>query len=67
MIKASIFLTIVLSLLGSSFSYASVRSEQAMQGRKARACHAKIDQKHLKGPTLKSEWSKCMINPDNYT
>lgn len=66
MVWASIFVAIVVSLLGSSFCYASPRTEQAMMARKARACHAKIDPKGLKGAAAKSAWDKCMVNPDNY-
>jgi hypothetical protein len=67
MIRSSIFLAVVLSLLGSGLSYASIRSDQIEKAHKARACHAKIGPKNLKGPALKSEWGKCMINPDFYT
>jgi hypothetical protein len=67
MVRVSIFLAIALSLLGSSFSYASQHSERVMTTDKKRACHAKIDPKNLKGPALKSEWGKCMTSPDNYT
>jgi len=34
---------------------------------KSSACHTKIDPKGLKGPALKSEWKKCMVNPDTYS
>ena len=29
-------------------------------------CHQKVDPKGLKGPAKKSEWDKCMIDPDGY-
>jgi hypothetical protein len=67
MVRVSIFLAILLSLFSSSFSYASQHSEKVMTGEKRRACHAKIDPKNLTGPSFKSEWGKCMANPDNYT
>jgi hypothetical protein len=66
MIKRSIALAIALSFLGSSLSYASIRSEQIVNGQKMRGCHAKIDPKNLKGAALKSEWHKCMANPGDY-
>jgi hypothetical protein len=56
MMRSSIFVATVLSLLGSGLSYASLRSDQIEKAHKAGACHAKIDPKNLKGPALKGEW-----------
>ncbi len=35
-------------------------------GQKHTQCHSLVDPKNLKGAAYKSEWNKCMENPDNY-
>jgi hypothetical protein len=56
-----------LVMLGSDFSYASLRSSYRDKQMKGAACHSKIDGKNLKGAALKGEWKKCMVNLDNYS
>ena len=66
MIKGSVFLAITLSLLAPTLSHASQRSNQIAAFHKKEACKAKIDPEKLNGGALKSEWQKCMVNPDSY-
>jgi hypothetical protein len=67
MIRVSVLAGLALFLLGSNFADASQRSNYRENQMKSSACHAKIDPKGLKGAALKTEWKKCMVNPDSYS
>jgi hypothetical protein len=67
MIRVSFLAGTALFLLGSNFADASLRSNYTANSMKSSACHTKIDPKNLTGAALKSEWKKCMVNPDTYS
>ena len=67
MLRISTFAAVTIALLASGlFSTAHARTYRNQVQNWAK-CHEKIDPKKLKGDALKSEFNKCMENPDNYT
>jgi hypothetical protein len=66
MLRTSVFAAFAIALFGSSLlSTADARVWRNVVQNRVK-CHEKIDPKGLKGAALKSEFSKCMENPDNY-
>jgi hypothetical protein len=59
-----IFLAIAATalMINSSQAYMHTRAELQNRGK----CKTMVDSKHLKGDAYKGEFSKCMVNPDNY-
>lgn len=67
MFRICVFAAAVIALLASSvFSTGQARTYRNQRQNRAK-CHEKIDPKNLKGAAFKSEWDKCITNPDNYT
>ncbi len=65
MLRVVVLAAVVTLLLAMGGAYAGQERTRIHQ-QKAQTCHAKIDPKNLKGAAFKSEWGKCMVNPDNY-
>ena len=67
MFKVSILAAAAMALLFPSLvSTAEARTYRNQVQNRAK-CHEKIDPKNLKGAAFKSEFDKCVANPDNYT
>jgi hypothetical protein len=66
MLRGSVLAAVTISLLASNIAYAG-QEHIRVKTQKAKTCHAKIDPKNLKGAAFKTEWDKCIVNPDNYS
>ena len=66
MLRVSVLAAVVMSLFAANGAYAGQEHRQILH-QKGKTCHAKINPKNLKGAAFKSEWGKCMTNPDNYS
>jgi hypothetical protein len=56
------------TLLGSEARAGGMRTTQGAAGVQSRGCRDLVSLKHpdAKGAARKSEWSKCMADPDGY-
>jgi len=65
MLRISIAIATMALFVNASMACVSCKTDRGTAEKNSR-CHGLIDSKNLKGPALKTEWHKCLENPDSY-
>jgi hypothetical protein len=65
MLRISIAIAALTLFVNASLACVSCKGTRGT-GQKSIQCHTLVGSKNLKGDAYKSEWSKCIENPDNY-
>ncbi len=65
MLRISIAIAAVMFIVSASQACTTCKGTRGT-GQKSIQCHNLVGSKNLKGEANKSEWNKCMENPDNY-